>query len=47
MSERGVKFGGKANDCSVTEDVSNRLIRLPFDNELTPKEQDRAIEAIA
>ena len=31
-SEMGQAFGGQAGDCPVTEDVSDRLLRLPFYN---------------
>ena len=46
LSEMGVKFGGKAGDCPVTEDVSDRLLRLPFYNSFTDSEQGEVIEAI-
>jgi dTDP-4-amino-4,6-dideoxygalactose transaminase len=42
----GKSFGGKLGDCPVTEDVSDRLVRLPFHNGLTNSEQELAIEAI-
>jgi dTDP-4-amino-4,6-dideoxygalactose transaminase len=42
----GRKFGGKEGDCPVTEDLSDRLLRLPFFNTLTLAEQDRVIAAI-
>ena len=31
----GRRFGGTAGDCPVTEDVSDRLLRLPFHGHLT------------
>jgi len=34
LSEMGKKFGGKVGDCSVTENISDRLVRLPFYNDL-------------
>jgi len=46
ISDMGLKFGGKKGDCPVTEDVSDRLLRLPFYNELTASDQDRVIGAI-
>jgi len=46
LSDMGQHFGGKAGDCPVTEDVSDRLVRLPFHNGLTNSEQELAIEAI-
>jgi dTDP-4-amino-4,6-dideoxygalactose transaminase len=32
--------------CPVTEDVSERLLRLPFYNDLEPTEQDEVIGAL-
>jgi dTDP-4-amino-4,6-dideoxygalactose transaminase len=46
LSEMGRKFGGAAGDCPVTEDVSDRLLRLPFYNSLEPAEQRRVVERI-
>jgi dTDP-4-amino-4,6-dideoxygalactose transaminase len=46
LSSMGQRFAGKVGDCPVTEDVSDRLLRLPFYNELTREEQDRVIAAI-
>lgn len=46
LSPMGQRFGGKPGDCPVTEDVSARLLRLPFYNALSESEQDRVIEAI-
>ena len=46
LSDMGQRFGGKAGDCPVTEDVSDRLVRLPFHNGLSSSEQELTIEAI-
>ena len=46
LSDMGQKFGGKIGDCPITEDVSDRLARLPFHNDLSKSEQELAIEAI-
>jgi dTDP-4-amino-4,6-dideoxygalactose transaminase len=46
LSQMGQKFGGRIGDCPVTEDVSDRLLRLPFYNSLSDDDQDRVIEAI-
>ena len=46
LSEMGVKYGGRPGDCLVTEDVSERLLRLPFFNGMTEDEQTRVIEAL-
>lgn len=46
LSDMGSQFGGKAGDCPVTEDVSDRLLRLPFYNELTEADQARVVAAV-
>ena len=46
LSEMGRSYGGKPGDCPVTEHVSERLIRLPFYNNLDADSQDRVIRAI-
>ncbi len=46
LSDMGQKFGGKIGDCPVTEDVSDRLLRLPFFNDLTESDQAYVVEAI-
>src|SRR5439155_18228300 len=46
VSEMGRQFGGKEGDCPVTEDVSDRLLRLPFYNTLTAEDQERVVGAI-
>jgi len=46
LSNMGHKFGGKIGDCPVTENLSDRLLRLPFYNTLTRDEQERVINAI-
>jgi dTDP-4-amino-4,6-dideoxygalactose transaminase len=46
LSDMGRKFGGQPGDCPVTEDVSDRLLRLPFYNELTPADQSAVIDAL-
>jgi dTDP-4-amino-4,6-dideoxygalactose transaminase len=46
LSPMGRRFGGRAGDCPVTEDVSGRLVRLPFYTGLSAGEQDRVIDAI-
>jgi len=42
----GQRFGGRRGQCPVTEDISGRLVRLPFFIDLKPDEQDRVIEAV-
>jgi dTDP-4-amino-4,6-dideoxygalactose transaminase len=39
LSPMGLGYGYRAGDLPVTEDVSDRLLRLPFYNELTPEIQ--------
>jgi len=46
LSDMGRNFGGKIGDCPVTENISDRLLRLPFYNTLTRDEQERVINAI-
>lgn len=46
LSVMGQKYGGKEGDCPVSQDVSDRLLRLPFYNELNEDKQMRVIEAI-
>lgn len=46
LSDMGRKFGGKEGDCPVTEDVSDRLLRLPFYNDLTEADLARVVAAI-
>ena len=45
-SQMGAHFGGQAGDCPVTESISDRLVRLPFHNELTSADLARVVEAI-
>jgi dTDP-4-amino-4,6-dideoxygalactose transaminase len=46
LSDMGRQFGGQIGDCPVTEDVSDRLLRLPFYNDLSESDQARVVEAI-
>jgi dTDP-4-amino-4,6-dideoxygalactose transaminase len=46
LSDMGRSFGGKPGDCPVTEDVSDRLLRLPFYVELSESQQGRVVAAI-
>jgi len=45
LSEMG-RRGGAVENCPVTEDVSDRLVRLPFYNELSEAQQTRIVDAI-
>lgn len=46
LSDMGRRFAAREPECSVTEDVSARLLRLPFYNDLTEAEQSRVIDAV-
>ena len=46
LSDMGRQFGGKEGDCPVTENISDRLLRLPFYNDMTEDEQERVIAAL-
>lgn len=46
LSVMGRQFGGQPGDCPVTEDISDRLLRLPFFNDLTPADQARVVSAV-
>lgn len=46
LSEYAKRYGGKAGDCPVTEDVSDRIVRLPFYTSLTRGEQDAVIRLL-
>ncbi|MCU0496400.1 MAG: dTDP-4-amino-4,6-dideoxygalactose transaminase [Anaerolineae bacterium] len=46
LSDMGRKYGGQTGDCPVTEDVSDRLLRLPFYNDLTEADQEKVIAGL-
>lgn len=46
LSEAGRRFGGGKGNCPVTEDVSDRLLRLPFYNDLTEIDQTCVVETV-
>jgi dTDP-4-amino-4,6-dideoxygalactose transaminase len=46
LSDKGREFGGKAGDCPVTEAVSDRLLRLPFYNDLNEQDLERVITGV-
>lgn len=46
LSDMGRKFGGQVGDCPVTEDVSDRLVRLPFYNSITDGQLQQVVDAI-
>jgi dTDP-4-amino-4,6-dideoxygalactose transaminase len=46
LSPMGRRFGGSPGDCPVTEDVSERLLRLPLYATLTESEQAEVIDTV-
>lgn len=46
LSKMGASFGGRPGQCPVTEWVSDRLLRLPMYNSMTPEEQISVIDAL-
>jgi dTDP-4-amino-4,6-dideoxygalactose transaminase len=46
LSDMGQQFGGQQGDCPVTEDISDRLLRLPFYNDMSESDQATVIEAL-
>jgi dTDP-4-amino-4,6-dideoxygalactose transaminase len=46
LSPMGRKWGYQEGDCPVTEDFSDRLVRLPFYNELSPEQQQQVCAAV-
>ena len=46
LSPMGERHGGRRGTCPVTEDVADRLLRLPFYVGLGPKAQDEVIDSI-
>ena len=46
-SPMGRKFGYRAGELPVTENVSGRLLRLPFFFEISREEQDEVVDAVA
>ncbi len=46
LSEMGVRFGGRQGQCPVTEDISDRLLRLPFYTTLSETDQALVIDVV-
>lgn len=46
LSRMGVALGGRRGLCPVTEEVADRLVRLPLFNGMNDPEQDQVIEAV-
>ena len=47
LSPMGLRFGGGPGDCPVTEEIAERLLRLPFYTGMTESEQVQVIEAVS
>lgn len=45
-SPMGLRFGGRQGDCPVTEDMADRLVRLPFFTGMSSSEQSQVIDAV-
>jgi dTDP-4-amino-4,6-dideoxygalactose transaminase len=43
-SEGGKRFAARPTDCPVTEDISARLLRLPFHNSLSTSDLERVVQ---
>jgi len=46
LSDMGQQFGGSPGDCPVTEEMSDRLLRLPFFYDLSEQDQMEVIHAL-
>ena len=46
LSDMGRQFGGQEGDCPVTEDIAERLLRLPFFHALTSSEQEEVLDGL-
>ena len=46
LSEYSSRWGSRVGDCPVTEDVSDRLLRLPFFNSMTAEIQEQVVTAL-
>ncbi len=46
LSDMGQRSGGKAGDCPVTEDVSDRLVRFPFHDSLAIDDAERVVSVL-
>ncbi len=46
LSPMGRRLGGREGDCPVAESVADRLLRLPFYNDLSESDQQAVVESI-
>ena len=47
LSDMGKKLGGKPGDCPVTEDISDRLLRLPFYVGLSENDLEYIVDSVS
>jgi dTDP-4-amino-4,6-dideoxygalactose transaminase len=47
LSAAGRKFAARPSHCPVTEDLSSRLLRLPFYNDISADEQERVVSSLS
>jgi len=47
LSDMGRTYGGRPGDCPVTEEISDRLLRLPFYNDLSEQEQREVVDTVS
>jgi len=46
LSAMGRRYGGREGQCPVAEDVTDRLVRLPFYTDMSTAEQNEVIEGL-
>jgi dTDP-4-amino-4,6-dideoxygalactose transaminase len=46
LSPMGQRMGGRTGACPVSEQKSERLVRLPFYNSLSQSDQDKVVRAV-
>jgi dTDP-4-amino-4,6-dideoxygalactose transaminase len=46
LSTAGKRFSARRAECPVAEEMSGRLLRLPFYNDMAPREQERAVSSL-
>ncbi len=46
LSTAGKRFAARRAECPVAEEMSDRLLRLPFYNDITPQEQEMVVSSL-
>jgi dTDP-4-amino-4,6-dideoxygalactose transaminase len=46
LSPMGQRYGGRSGQYPISEDVSDRILRLPFYNGMTPGETARVVDTV-